>query len=63
MQGSEVYMSRFTATNKPDELNDPGGYEFWGGEGNGWVKTVAAARPVLTWLNRTGVTTQTYVPA
>ena len=63
MQGSEVYMARFDVTNKPVELNDPGRYEFWGGESAGWVTTVAAARPVLTWMNRTGVTTQTYVPA
>ena len=63
MQGSEVYMARFEITNVPSELNDPSRYEFWGGESEGWVRTVAAAKPVLTWANRTGVTTQTYVPA
>ena len=63
MQGSEVYMARFDVTNQPNELNNPERYEFWGGEGVGWVRTVGAARPVLTWLNRTGVTTQTYAPA
>eukprot|EP01050_Picozoa_sp_SAG11_P001128 SAG11_NODE_47_length_20431_cov_7.472752_6_plen_133_part_00 len=63
MQGSEVYMARFGVTKDPHQLNDPSRYEFWGGDAAGWVQTVAAAKPVLRWENRTGVTTQTYVPA
>jgi hypothetical protein len=65
MQGSEVYMARVQQTTDPSILNDPTQYELWGGAPVGWIGggDVSKARPVLTWANRTGVTTQTWVPA
>jgi hypothetical protein len=65
MQGSEVFMVRIKGTIDPDILNDPKQYELWSGETAGWVSggDVGRARPVLTWQNRTCVTTQTWVPA
>ena len=71
MQGDEVYMARCCgdgATGKPTPagMNDLAQWQFWDGEGGAWnsgAAGVAAARPLLTWNNHTGVVTMTYVAA
>ena len=71
MQGDEVYMARCCgdgATGKPTPagVNDLSQWQFWDGERKVWnsgAAGVAAARPLLTWAEHTGVVTMTYVPA
>ena len=66
MSGDQVYLARTRAKPDPATVNFPTSWEFFGGHRSGtatWVPDVAEAQPLFTWLNRTGVTTMTYVPA
>eukprot|EP00439_Symbiodinium_sp_Y106_P040086 s1056_g4.t3 len=61
MQGSEVYLAR----GRPDveRINDAAAWEFYAGNGSWSLGDVSRAKPLLSWGNRTGVTTITYIPA
>ena len=62
MQGSEVYLARCAPT--AAAVRDLGAWEFW--TGDAWAAGaagVAAARPIVSWANRTGVVTATWLPA
>ena len=66
MSGDQVYLARTRGKPDPATINDRTSWEFFGGHGSGaptWVPEVGNAKPLFTWLNRTGVTTMTYVPA
>lgn len=61
MQGSEVYMARVVP--KVEAVEDREQWEFFAGDKK-WVRgDVTQARPLISWANRTGVTTMTYIPA
>merc|ERR1711904_73945 len=61
MQGSEIYMARVEPTT--EAVNDRQQWEFYGGNAK-WVKgDVSQAVPLISWPNRTGVTTMTYLPS
>ncbi|CAE7752877.1 unnamed protein product, partial [Symbiodinium necroappetens] len=61
MQGSEVYLAR----GRPDveRINDAAAWEFYAGNGSWSPGDVSRAKPLVSWGNRTGVTTITYIPA
>eukprot|EP00929_Paragymnodinium_shiwhaense_P100045 TRINITY_DN62068_c0_g1_i1.p1 TRINITY_DN62068_c0_g1~~TRINITY_DN62068_c0_g1_i1.p1 ORF type:complete len:496 (-),score=18.09 TRINITY_DN62068_c0_g1_i1:40-1527(-) len=66
MQGSEVYLARVRPT--IEDVQNASQWQFFAGravDGNDlWAKgRVADAKPVVSWANKTGVTTMTYVPA
>jgi hypothetical protein len=66
-EGDQLYLARIAIT--PDNVNDVNSWEFWAGDGQGggWVCGQAdglqRAQPLFTWLNKTGCTFMTYVPA
>lgn len=61
VQGSEVYLARVEPSIAA--VQNRSRWEFFAGGGR-WVRgEVAGARPLLSWPNRTGVTTMTFVPA
>ncbi|CAL1137136.1 unnamed protein product [Cladocopium goreaui] len=58
MQGSEIYLARV----RPEiqAVNDRSSWDFYGAQS--WHKgDVAKAEPLISWANRTGVTTMTYI--
>ncbi|CAE7243274.1 unnamed protein product [Symbiodinium sp. CCMP2592] len=61
MQGSEVYLAR----GRPDveRINDAAAWEFYAGNGSWSPGDASRAKPLVSWGNRTGVTTITYIPA
>ncbi len=62
MQGSEVHLARVPPT--AEAVADRSAWEFWSGPSAGWTKgDVGKAAPIVSWGNKTGVTTMTYVPA
>mmetsp|Transcript_88696 Transcript_88696/g.286580 ORF Transcript_88696/g.286580 Transcript_88696/m.286580 type:complete len:333 (-) Transcript_88696:248-1246(-) len=61
MQGSDVYMARVAPS--ADAVNDRSAWEFYAGHGEWSRNGVSAAQSLISWGNRTGVTTITYVPA
>jgi len=61
MQGSEVYMARVVPSIAA--VQDRAQWEFYSGDGKWTRGDVSKARPLLSWGNRTGVTTMTYIPA
>ena len=67
MSGDQVYLARTRAKPDPETINDRTSWEFFGGHGPDgtatWVPEVVMANPLFTWLNRTGVTTMTWIPA
>ncbi|CAK9030455.1 unnamed protein product [Durusdinium trenchii] len=58
MQGSEIYLARV----KPEIalVNEKSAWEFYG-DGTWHRGDVAAAKALISWGNRTGVTTMTYI--
>ncbi|CAE7214229.1 unnamed protein product [Symbiodinium natans] len=60
MQGAEVYLARVSPS--VDSINDLASWEFYG-NGSWHPGDVARAAPLVSWGNRTGVTTMTYIPA
>ena len=66
MQGDSVYMARTVAAPSPDTINDAASWEFYAG-GNGpsatWSPSLAAAKPLVVWMNNTGVVTMSWHPA
>jgi len=66
MSGDEVYLAR--AIPDPVTINSLASWEFFAGRStDGQARrvqgNVSAARPLFTWLNRTGVVTMTYLAA
>ncbi|CAK0876915.1 unnamed protein product [Prorocentrum cordatum] len=61
MQGSDVYIARVAPT--VEAVEDRAQWEFYAGDGKWVAGDVQQARPLLSWGNRTGVTTMTYIPA
>jgi len=61
MQASEVYMARVTPS--IEAVEDQSQWEFYAGSGKWSRGQVGDAKPLLSWGNRTGVTTMTYIPA
>eukprot|EP01084_Bolivina_argentea_P068325 124373_1 len=58
MQGDQVYLARVIPI--ISSVNDSNEWEFYGGN-NKWIKgNVTLAKPLFTWINRTGVVTMTY---
>lgn len=65
MQGDQVYLARVEPTTAA--ILDGAQYEFFAGHDSSgaatWAKgSVAAAQPLFTWNNHTGVVTMTYFP-
>eukprot|EP01084_Bolivina_argentea_P119227 211423_1 len=58
MQGDQVYIAR----NIPDinHVNDSNSWEFYSGNNIWSMGDVSKAKPLFTWLNRTGEVTMTY---
>jgi hypothetical protein len=69
MSGDDVYLARTAAAPDPATVNNLASWEFFTGRDTVsgealWVAgNVTAAKPLFTWLNRTGVVTVTYVAA
>jgi len=65
MQGDSVYMARTVAAPSPDTINDAASWEFYSG-GNGaaatWSGQLADAKPLIVWMNNTGVVTMSWHP-
>merc|ERR1712110_1216292 len=61
MQASEVYMARVTPS--VEAVADQSQWEFYAGSGKWSRGEVGDAKPLLSWGNRTGVTTMTYIPS
>jgi hypothetical protein len=60
--GDQVYLLRVTPT--PENINDPGAYEFFAGinpQGKAlWTNAFKCIRPLLEWNNNMGCVTATY---
>jgi hypothetical protein len=67
MQGSHVYLARTRGEPSIEAMADRAFWEFFAGhraDGSPrWAASVDEASPILTWENKTGATTMTYVPA
>lgn len=61
MQGDSVYLARTMPD--PTTINTASSWEFWSGEGDAWSTAFADAKPILIWMNHTGVVTMSYHPA
>jgi len=67
MQGSQVYLARTRGEPSVAVMTHGEHWEFYAGRRPGgdvrWATSVADAVPILSWENKTGATTLTYVPA
>lgn len=65
MTGDSAFLARTAQTMEvvaanASALNDPLAWEFWGGEGGGWVDSLANAHPIFAWPGAVGGITMTY---
>ena len=67
MQGSEVYLARTTRPPDMRVMSDGRQWEYYAGRSLAgkprWAASVAEARPLLRWENKTGAVTLSYVKA
>ena len=66
MQGDSVYMARTTAAPSTDTINDASSWEFFAGNAGPnptWSASLADAKPLIVWMNNTGVVTMSWHPA
>jgi len=63
MQGDSVYMARTTGLPDPQTINDRSTWEFYaGGSPATWSSSLADAKPLIVWMNNTGVVTLSWHP-
>ena len=64
ISGDGIFVARCTSfdASRPESLNDPACWEFWGGPAMGWVQRIGQARPAFAWKGRVGAVTATLDP-